>query len=108
VYANGGAGGGGTSSRDPLVAQDGEVGQRSTTPARGGAASGRGGAGGNGRTGGAPPQNGHMPADPDGTPGGGGGSPGFLQTYTPAGVMPILIPSMASPAFHPNRTVRLR
>lgn len=108
LYANGGAGGGGTSFRDPAVAQDGEDGRRSTTPARGGAGAGLGGAGGSGGTGSALPQHGRMPADPAGTPGGGGASAGFLQTYTPAGVTPILTPAMASPSFQPNRTLRIR
>jgi len=39
------------------------------------------------------------------TPGGGGASKGFFQTYTPAGVVPTLTPSARSPAFQPNLPV---
>jgi hypothetical protein len=108
VYANGGAGGGGTSSNDPAVGAAGEDGRRSTTPALGGAPSGSGGGGGNGGVGATVPAVGLMPPVAGGTPGGGGASAGFLQTYTPMGVAPTLTPQTASPAFQPNRFAQTR
>lgn len=41
-------------------------------------------------------------------PGGGGGSVGFLHTYTPMGVTPTLTPSMVSPALQSNLSVETR
>ncbi len=108
LYANGGAGGGGTSSNEPAVGADGQDGLRSTSAAQGGLPSANGGAGGNGGSGGAVPRDGLAPAVTAGTPGGGGGSAGFLQTYTPAGRAPMLMPSATSPVFSPNRTVPTR
>ena len=43
-----------------------------------------------------------------GDPGGGGGSTGFFQTYTPTGVSPVLTPIAASPPFETNRNVPTR
>jgi hypothetical protein len=42
------------------------------------------------------------------TPGGGGGSTGYFETFTPAGVAPSVTPTMASPSFQPNLTVDTR
>ncbi|HSK00971.1 MAG TPA: hypothetical protein VK932_07010 [Kofleriaceae bacterium] len=108
LYANGGAGGGGTSSNDPLVGAAGQDGLRSTSPAQGGAPSGSGGAGGAGGVTGTMPRDGLMPPVTAGTPGGGGGSAGFIQTYTPAGAPPMLMPAAVSPPLGTNRTAQTR
>jgi hypothetical protein len=42
------------------------------------------------------------------TPGGGGGSMGFLQTYTPLGTEPVVSPTEISPMFQPNGMIRTR
>lgn len=42
------------------------------------------------------------------TAGGGGGSIGFFQTYTPEGVEPALTPTDVSPTFQPNGTINTR
>jgi hypothetical protein len=54
------------------------------------------------------PGSGKHPTASGDTPGGGGGSVGFFQSYTPAGVTPTLTPSHASPAFQPNATIPTR
>jgi hypothetical protein len=41
------------------------------------------------------------------TAGGGGGSVGFLQVYTPEGIEPTLS-GQSSPAFQPNATIKTR
>ena len=108
LFANGGAGGGGTSSNEPAVGADGQDGLRGTTAAQGGAPSASGGAGGAGGTGTTLPQSGQMPAVTAGTPGGGGGAAGFVQTYTPSGRPPVLTPAAASPPLQPNRVAQTR
>jgi hypothetical protein len=40
--------------------------------------------------------------------GGGGGSVGFLQIYTPTGTTPTVTPSHVSPAFQPNGIAETR
>jgi len=107
IYANGGGGGAGQS---PAIAGvDGEDGSRSATVAAAGGASvsgsGQGGAGGLGL---APGGIGLRPTMANATAGGGGGSVGFLQTYTPQGVTPTLMPSSVSPPLEPNGTVPTR
>ncbi|MBA2540860.1 MAG: hypothetical protein H0V17_14570 [Deltaproteobacteria bacterium] len=103
IFANGGGGGGGgliVERGDP-----GEDGTRSATCASGGlnnAGAVSGGAGGcataDARDGRAAVTNG-PPA------GAGGGSTGFLLTYTPQGVAPLLNPLLVSPAFETNGTI---
>jgi hypothetical protein len=41
-------------------------------------------------------------------PGGGGGSVGFFQSYTPSAVTPTITPAHASPRFRPNANISLR
>jgi hypothetical protein len=96
LYANGGGGGGGNAS-----GVTGQKGQRSTSAASGGS-SGMTDGGGNGGAVAKAPTNGNA------TNGAGGGSVGFLQTYTPAGVTPTLTPTVVSPALQPNLTVPTR
>lgn len=108
MYANGGGGGAG-SSIDMITAASGEDGTRSdTVSARGGGSENGEGAGGAGGRAGADPGPGKKPITSGFGAGAGGGSTGFFQTYTPAGVTPTLTPVAASPAFQPNRTVEMR
>lgn len=108
VFANGGGGGGGTGVNDQCGAA-GEGGTRSATiAARGGLPSAGGGAGGAGGRRGASPINGNGAGGSGPTAGGGGGSTGFVQTYTPVGVVPTLTPAAASPAPEPNRQLLTR
>lgn len=109
VYANGGGGGAGMQNNNAQGAfgKDGRVsselvGAQGGTEANG---SGRGGAGGCFNLG--PQFGGHLTIT-GATSGGGGGSMGFLQSYTPANVMPTLTPVNASPMFRPNGTVPTR
>lgn len=111
VFANGGGGGTGMAA-DLLPGADGADGLRSATmPAPG--SSGKNG-GGNGGRGGVgimqPTAGGKSTAIPtsDASPGGGGGSVGFLQTYTPDGIEPMLSGATASPRFRPNITLKTR
>lgn len=104
LYANGGGGGAGyTGTAAGNIGQDGT---RSTTfGAPGGAAQAGEGAGGSGGAGQVAATGGLHPTS-SGTPGGGGGGLGFLQTYTPAGVTPTLTPAASSPALQPNLTIQ--
>jgi len=109
VFANGGGGGQGwqpTQGSYGLPGADGSV--SDTAPALGGNALGGAGLGGNGGWIGFHPDVGHRATAAGGGPGAGGGSVGFLQTYTPMGTDPTLTPSHVSPAFQPNGTVELR
>jgi hypothetical protein len=110
-YANGGAGGGGCQfgSGGNFSGPNGADGSLSdSTPAVGASLAGGDGTGGNGGYKGGPPTNGTHASIPNFCPGGGGGSVGFFQTYTPTGVTPTLTPAHASPAFQPNGTVQTR
>lgn len=108
LYANGGGGGAGmTSARNEGIA--GSDGTRSATAgASGGVAppneTQHGGNGG--FVGGLPAVGAHGASNT--SPGGGGGSMGFFQSYTPAGVSPTLTPSAASPGFQPNANIKTR
>ncbi len=108
VYANGGGGGAGLAAGQMLGA-NGEDGSRSdVSPAAGGFAqtgAGRGGTGGYVR---GNPGNGLAPTASGAKAGGGGGSMGYFQTYTPMTVTPTLSPTHASPMFEPNGTIRTR
>ncbi|HUJ61076.1 MAG TPA: hypothetical protein VLX92_21380, partial [Kofleriaceae bacterium] len=98
VYANGG---GGCSTAKP--GEDGMLSDE--TPAPGGQGSSGGGDGGAGGIGSTPPGVGEHSTMANAYGGAGGGSVGYFQTYTPAGVTPTLTPAHASPAFQPNGTV---
>jgi hypothetical protein len=109
IYANGGGGGTGmVTGFGPGL--DGLDGLRSTTVGAPGHTSPNGG--GPGGFGGAndfaTPTVGGKPTVADASPGGGGGSVGFLQTYTPDGREPLLSEAKASPPFRPNVTLRTR
>jgi hypothetical protein len=102
LFANGGAGGGGMQSNQNggMAGQDGQL--SDVFPAQGGSTQTDEGAGGAGGIGTADPQKGKHPAGAGATAGGGGGSVGFLQIYTPEGLSPTVTPSHVSPAFQPN------
>lgn len=108
VFVNGGGGGGGTSVDDGAgtAGQDGT--RDAFDQANGGSGSGNGGGGGQGGANLLVPGAGFKSLAVAGTPGGGGGSVGFLQTYTPAGVTPTLTPASVSPGFSTNRTTPTR
>jgi hypothetical protein len=108
IYANGGAGGAGQVSA-ATGRYDGSDGTQSdTVGAQGGQSPNGGGNGGRGGSSAGGPGVGTHPTVSGGTPGGGGGSVGFFQAYTPAGVTPTLTPSHASPNFQPSLTVETR
>lgn len=103
AFANGGGGGSGATIFSGI---EGQEGPRSTMCALGGVPSGSGGRGGAGGCLGAAPENGRFFAGTSQfTPGAGGGSAGFLLTYTPTGVTPNVSPLAASPAFEPNNVI---
>ncbi|HSK04128.1 MAG TPA: hypothetical protein VK932_22900 [Kofleriaceae bacterium] len=106
VFANGGGGGAGTAGSEGQPGADGT--RSSAESAPGGARQSNEGAGGAGGREGADPKPGRKPLNGYASAGAGGGSTGFFQTYTPAGVMPMLTPAAASPPFQPNRTVETR
>ena len=112
TFANGGGGGAGNNAAFTPGNVNGVDGTASDTVcARGGiapAGAGDGGAGGCGTGSLAQPGDGLHPPVASGTAGGGGGSMGFFQSYTPAGVTPTLLPAHASPGFQPNLTVETR
>ena len=113
VFANGGGGGAGNNTALAPGNVNGLDGTASDTVcARGGIApsgAGNGGVGGCGTFSFGAPGDGIHPSDStNGQPGGGGGSMGFFQSYTPAGVTPTLLPAHASPGFQPNLTVETR
>ncbi len=97
VFSNGGGGGAGGGN---ILGDNGEKGRRSAQCANGAPAPG-GGLGGKGGCAGSPPGVGVAAT----SPGAGGGSTGFLITFTPSGTEPELTPFAVSPAFEPNRTV---
>jgi hypothetical protein len=108
VFANGGGGGAGWLEGGPL-GRVGDDGARSaSTPAPGGIPTSGEGAGGTGGIQGIAPAVGRRPTAANALPGGGGGSVGFLQTYTPMGVLPMLNPVALSPSFGMNRSVKTR
>lgn len=108
VFANGGGGGGGKASGQAGAA-NGEDGVRDTAySAQGGNPSPGGGRGGTGGRYLEAAGGGLAPTAAGGYPGGGGGGIGFFQSYTPAGVLPVLTPTRASPPFEPNGTIPTR
>lgn len=108
IFANGGAGGAGMRANQ-AAGSAGQDGTRSATiPASSGTAQNGEGVGGNGGVGSTAPTHGTKPSTMPAAAGGGGGSVGFLQTYTPNGREPVLTPSAVSPAFQPNGVIRTR
>lgn len=105
LYANGGGGGGGcnTNGCTGFVGHEGKGPSANGAGGQGGGGGttgdGAGGAGGIGTT---PPEGGH---GNDFCPGGGGGSTGRFQVYTPQGMTPILAPSAIEPPFEANKIV---
>ncbi len=100
LFSNGGGGGGGGNGFGDLGTA-GENGPRSTMCAAGGTSQ----MGGIGGRGGCVTDPFDGSAAPNGRAGAGGGSTGFLLTYTPEGVVPILNPFAVSPMFEPNGVV---
>jgi hypothetical protein len=98
IYANGGGGGGGGDATLG-ASTSGTDGTRSTTPAGGGTSTG-GGLGGAGGALDAP-----VGGNGANQPGAGGGSSGFILTYTPISVTPTVSALGLSPALAPNGTV---
>ena len=107
LFANGGGGGAGMRSNQ-TTGTHGSEGERSSIAASGGAASTGEGVGGNGGTDNATPVSGGRLNTAGTSAGGGGGSVGFFQSYTPAGVAATLTPSAASPLPQPNGTIPTR
>ncbi len=108
LFANGGSGGAGKPSGSGIGAP-GYEGERSLVAITGGIGTAGGGSGGAGGSGTSLPGHGKLTTmAPMSTAGGGGGSVGFFQSYTPAGVTPTLTPSAASPAPQPNGTIPTR
>jgi hypothetical protein len=109
LFANGGGGGAGCVPNTQETEEHGEDGSMSdTTPANGGHARAGAGNGGQGGIGTSLPGDGRRGQMSVGHPGGGGGSVGWLQTLTPAGVTPTLTPSHVSPPLQPNATAEVR
>lgn len=109
VFANGG--GGSSGAAFPNTGLPGHDGLRSAIAAASGGpgANGTGAGGMGGWIGGAPGFGFHPnPAVSGAQPGGGGGSVGFFQSFTPAGVSAALAPTAASPAFRPGKQVNTR
>lgn len=103
IFANGGAGGSGRRATGGGSGNTGGDGTLSDTlPATAGTQQDGEGLGGNGGYLNHAPTGGKPPTNANGGVGGGGGSVGFLQTYTPEGIEPMLTPTKVSPAFQPN------
>lgn len=108
IFSNGGGGGAGAVANVQLsTLQNGRDGLASaTTAADGGVAqTGAGGGGTGGIHGTNIPGKGKHSTSTDGQPGGGGGSVGFLQTYTPSDIQPTLTDATTSPSFQSNANV---
>lgn len=109
LFANGGGGGSGTSPANGGH-NPGTTGRRDLVNENGGP-SGNGGAhGGRGGVANLLPAAGLRMPNGAGcvdlnSGGGGGGSVGFFQTYTPVGVDPVMTPTMASPTPRPNANI---
>lgn len=103
LFANGG--GGGAGMRGSQTGGKGFEGARSMSAAFGGLAPADGATGGFGGTGSSAGGSGQKVGTAGGNAGGGGGSAGFFQTYTPVGVGAVITPSMASPTPRPNANI---
>jgi hypothetical protein len=101
LFSNGGGGGAGGNTLN--ASTGGEKGRRATSCANGGVGQPGAGSGGFGGCGLTSPGVGL--AAMNNRAGGGGGSTGFLLTYTPAGVTPAVNPSVVSPPFEPNGVI---
>jgi hypothetical protein len=108
VFANGGGGGGGIGLSNLTGSNGADALLSDSQAAPGGNNQSGAGVGGFGGYIGNTPYFGTMPSSGSATPGGGGGSVGFLLTYTPTGVTPTITPAHVSPAFQPNGTVQTR
>jgi hypothetical protein len=107
IYANGGGGGGGSGIPGPE--DSGADGTRSVSASATGGVGEKGAAGGTGGRRDAAPGVGLKTTSPlEVTAGSGGGSTGFIQSYTPSGVLPMLNARGLSPALEPNGTVQTR
>lgn len=105
MFANGGGGGGGCIVNG-CVGRLGDDGQSPTSGGNGAAATGSAGPGGHGGFGTTPPE---TAPNNFSTPGGGGGSTGRIQIFTPAGVAPAINPfAEISPPLEPARSVSTR
>lgn len=105
MSANGGGGGCGKPSAGAAGA-DGTDGRDSFSPPMACIPGSNEGSGGSGGASILAPQVGG--ASTGGTPGGGGGSVGFLKTYMPSGAIPALTPTSVSPTFQPNENIPVR
>jgi hypothetical protein len=99
LYANGGGGGGGCST-DGCSGLPGNDGNRALAEAPGGDPTGAGGRGGNGAIG----SDGRPGLQSSTSPGGGGGSPGWLFSATPTTGSRVVAGNQ-SPTFSPNITL---
>jgi hypothetical protein len=109
LFANGGAGGSGLTSQDATGNPGGDGPNSDVVGAAGGQQRFDEGPGGEGGFVTTTPNPGQHPNSGNGaTPGGGGGSVGYFQSYTPDGAVPILAPQHASPALQPNATATTR
>jgi len=112
LFANGGGGGTGIGTDINMLGADGADGLRSATMYAPGAnginGGGNGGRGGVGMT--LPTLGGKSTATPtsSASPGGGGGSVGFLQVFTPMGIEPDLSTATASPKLQHFSTLKTR
>ena len=106
LFANGGGGGGGKPATQATGNYGGDGRQSDVQFAAGGAPKEQEGGGGNGAIRTLAPTSGRVPIN--GTPGGGGGSYGFLQTYAPGFAIPTLTPSDISPQLSPHLSVGIR
>lgn len=106
LFANGGGGGAGLNT-SIMSAESGENARPSAEPARGGTGLNGAGSGGAGGTSTAP-TNGRRPTTAGNSAGAGGGSAGFLQTYSPDSNPPELMPQTVSPPLQGHRAVQVR
>ncbi len=111
MFSNGGAGGAGRllSGLQGFPGEDGQL--SDVTAASPGNPQDGEGVGGAGGVKGKSPTNGNKPSVTSGVTtgaGGGGGSVGFLQIYTPQGIEPTVTPVALSPALEPTGVVGTR
>lgn len=108
LFANGGGGGAGQEDVG-VTGQPGQDGSLSATDgAHGGPRNSGGGAGGKGGFAETPPTAGETRVVSPGTPGGGGGSVGFFQIYTPSGRPPSVDGAVCSPPLQPTAEAHVR
>lgn len=106
IFANGGGGGGGGGlTLNGVAGQDGILSRMFTSN---GGASPEAGAGGYGGLENYVPSDGVVPSNTNVRSGGGGGSAGMIQLFTPANVPPATLGATVSPDFQPHRTVETK